>query len=318
MVDRWETMWGLGPKQYISATGEIVDPDSGWQAPGRLGAQERQSYLVANDPDLIEGLRAAQLAFEALGVATAPGSGPIEARSSVQPAAARLRLDLLRSLEHAWRARARNDVRGFHFAMARGFGIIQEVCLLAVGSTAETGTVESDTAETGGTASYEVRHGVTVKSVLVLLVSAGIVVLFATTDTSLPIAIAVYLSFGVGGLLYLLDLLLRRVALRIDNRGITLGGPFYRRATTVPWADVAAVVLFRVKLVPYLGVELRYGAVPPRRRSVVSDLASLLVRHIPSSAVENCVAVFGWSLDRDRLVAAVQSFAPSVEIVDAG
>jgi hypothetical protein len=74
--------------------------------------------------------------------------------------------------------------------------------------------------------------------------------------------------FAAGGLVLLWGAAQYRVALRVDARGVTLGGspPHYRATTAVvPWTDIVSVMLWRQvlptgALMPYLGLERRPGA----------------------------------------------------------
>lgn len=107
-----------------------------------------------------------------------------------------------------------------------------------------------------------------------------------------------------GGLLAVAGCLLyRRVALRVDAAGITLGGPPLRHrtaATVVPWPDIEAVELWQRilpsgALVPQLGVRRRQDETPQ------------LTTH----------PVGSFRLDRRALARAVAGYAPHVPVLDA-
>jgi hypothetical protein len=134
------------------------------------------------------------------------------------------------------------------------------------------------------------------------VVCAAAAVILITINLPMPLLPTIVLIGG--GLLAVLGCLLyRRVALRVDAAGVTLGGrPMRYRtaATVVPWPDIEAVELWQRilpsgALVPQLGV---------RRRQV--DMAQLTTH-----------AVSGFQLDRRALARAVAGYAPHVPVLDA-
>jgi hypothetical protein len=134
------------------------------------------------------------------------------------------------------------------------------------------------------------------------VVCAAAAVILITINLPMPLLPTIVLIGG--GLLAVLGCLLyRRVALRVDAAGVTLGGrPMRYRtaATVVPWPDIEAVELWQRilpsgALVPQLGV---------RRRQV--DMTQLTTH-----------AVSGFQLDRRALARAVAGYAPHVPVLDA-
>ncbi|GAA5063677.1 hypothetical protein [Nocardia callitridis] len=176
---------------------------------------------------------------------------------------------------------------------------------------------------------YEARFGFTVRGVLVVVISVVFVVLGVVFDVPLFLQILLIVFFGGGGLVFLAQMLSRRVALRVDGTGITLGGSplhAYRRTTAVvPWSDITAVVLFSQK-VGY-GNSLHYVGV--RRREDAPDLPGLpgsgmrganerLIPHVPQEVVAASRPINGWSLDRAQLKEVVAHHAPDVQVQDLG
>ena len=121
---------------------------------------------------------------------------------------------------------------------------------------------------------------------------------------NLPMPLLPAIALIGGGLLVVLGCLLyRRVALRVDAAGITLGGPPLRHqtaATVVPWPDIEAVELWQRilpsgALVPQLGVRRRQDETPQLTTPAVSS----------------------FRLDRRALVRAVAQYAPHIAVLDA-
>ncbi|MER5184398.1 hypothetical protein ABT009_39800 [Streptomyces sp. NPDC002896] len=130
---------------------------------------------------------------------------------------------------------------------------------------------------------------------------------------------------GGGGLFVALQARSRAVALRVDEKGVLLGGvpPRYRSTTAlVPWSEIEAVVLYRYMYL-YIGVQRRPG-LPPLPGSLGAGWISRCIGHINSSLVEGVAAdvmqsgraVLCWKLDKERLAGAVAHFAPQVDLVD--
>ena len=111
----------------------------------------------------------------------------------------------------------------------------------------------------------------------------------------------------------------------MDASGITLGGvpPRYRSGTKfVPWADIDKVVLWKQKLphggsMQYVGLVRRKGA-PPLAGRRAQFLGRVTARAVaPQISGDTLMAsrgINGWHLDKDRLAAAVEHFAPGVRL----
>lgn len=113
-------------------------------------------------------------------------------------------------------------------------------------------------------------------------------------------AVLVWITGSVLG--YLIAGLTRRVALRVEESGVTLGGVSVfgpRRPVFVPWQDITAVVRFR----RFVGLQLRPDA---RRRG---GLARLRYR-VPADIVRPIV---GYRFDLGAFLIAVAYHAPQVE-----
>jgi hypothetical protein len=126
----------------------------------------------------------------------------------------------------------------------------------------------------------------------------------------------------------------RRVALRVDQQGITLGGsPFTSRTSTRvhAWGDIERVVLWdRItasqarrgrprRLFPpirSIGLQRRPGA-PPLNLGIPGPAdRPALSAPVPGIPIGALRMATGWSLDKQRLIAAVAEFAPAVEVLD--
>ncbi|MFE7776604.1 hypothetical protein ACFU5O_22505 [Streptomyces sp. NPDC057445] len=176
---------------------------------------------------------------------------------------------------------------------------------------------------------YEARYGWDLKTTGVVAVSAlfTVALLLPTPEIS-PYARVLGLPlFGVGGLLMTYIAMSRKVALRIDETGVLLGGtPVRYRTTTahVPWQDITAVVHWRQPRpadIPWVGVVRRPGAAPltgPGQGRRARATMQILVPHLPADVVLASRAVNGWRLDRARLAAAVAHFAPGTPVTDVG
>lgn len=119
----------------------------------------------------------------------------------------------------------------------------------------------------------------------------------------------------------------RPVALRVDDRGLTLGKapPWLlgERTAFVPWSDVIRVVLWgqdtRAADVRYLGVQRLEGAPPlpgsTRNRVLRAVYRPFYPARLPSQVGYDSRQIRGWRLDQEHLAAAVARFAPHVEVV---
>jgi hypothetical protein len=136
------------------------------------------------------------------------------------------------------------------------------------------------------------------------------------------LVIGVFGAFSLQGLVTCLS---RRVAFRVDQAGITLGGsPLRYRATTRfhPWADIEKIVLWHRKLpagpaLAHVGLQRRADA--PSMTAGGSGRADRTAygAPVPDIAAGAARAVSAWHLDDGHLVEAVARFAPTVRVVDA-
>jgi hypothetical protein len=115
----------------------------------------------------------------------------------------------------------------------------------------------------------------------------------------------------------------RKVALRVDASGVTLGGrPFHYAATTVyvPWSDVDAIVLWYQQVsthsMLYIGIQRRPGASAPRGSRRRNSLLGSVVPHVPVDVVRASRPLVSWYLDREELASAVDRFSPGTPIRD--
>ncbi|WP_435612586.1 hypothetical protein [Streptomyces sp. bgisy159] len=127
--------------------------------------------------------------------------------------------------------------------------------------------------------------------------------------------------FGGGGLFLAYIGLSRKVAFRVDETGVLLGGnPARYRATTahVPWSDITGVVLWRQAAggasVPYVGVTRREGAPPLPGDGLKAHAALRHLVPVPPEVATASRAVVGWHLDQERLLAALARFAPDIPV----
>ncbi|MFF0614135.1 hypothetical protein ACFYUD_36275 [Nocardia tengchongensis] len=177
---------------------------------------------------------------------------------------------------------------------------------------------------------YEERYGFNPKTILLLLGAAVFVAgAILTPDVSPGLRIAAILLFGVGGLLVLANALTRKVALRVDPTGITLGGPPLRYRTTtqrIPWSDIEAVVLWWQRTPsgrhPWIGILRRIDAPPLQGWPTGSTGQSLLsaataLGGAPDQRLMQCArGINAWKIDMTRLEAALQTLAPQVKLND--
>lgn len=168
---------------------------------------------------------------------------------------------------------------------------------------------------------YEARYGWDPKTTAIIVVSLLFAAALFLPGMPLIARIAGWPLFGGGALLMAYGSLSRKVAFRVDETGVLLGGsPARYRATTahIPWADITDVVLWRQQAgttsVPYIGVVRREGAPAlPGDGPVAHAVLAHLVPVPPGVAVSSR-ARNGWRLDERRLSAAVAHFAPGVPV----
>ncbi|WP_431967970.1 hypothetical protein [Actinacidiphila sp. bgisy160] len=177
---------------------------------------------------------------------------------------------------------------------------------------------------------YEARFGFDRKTVGILTLTVLFTALAVAPGLGTPAAMQVFgaVFFGGGGLLIASNSLTRKVALRVDATGVLLGGaPLRYRATTahVPWEDVTAVVLWRQGVthgarVPWIGLARREGApaLPGAGQGPVGRAVAGALVPVPFDLLMASRQISGWRLDRRRLAAALEHFAPGIPLVDEG
>jgi hypothetical protein len=148
---------------------------------------------------------------------------------------------------------------------------------------------------------------------------AIIAVFLAVALLPIPVWVAV-LDVAVFGSFLLLGLanpISRRVAFRVDTRGVTLGGVFPRfRASTafIPWHDVIELRLFELPLgrppTPYIQVVRREGA-PELPRGMGFGRSNQWLMGGEFAACRNVVS---WTLDEERLLTVLSNVAPDVAL----
>ena len=174
---------------------------------------------------------------------------------------------------------------------------------------------------------YVARYGWNGRSGSLIIGAAAFVLVALTVPMSLALRVVTLVFFGGGAVVFIASIATRRVALRVDASGITLGGsPARYRSTTrlIPWADVREVVLWRQPM-PY-GRSMRYvavarrGGAPPlggrRGRRAGKVTARALTPGVSGDTLLASRAANLWRLDTDRMTAAVAHFAPGVRVID--
>lgn len=175
---------------------------------------------------------------------------------------------------------------------------------------------------------YEERYGFPPKMLATIAGCIAFVVVALVVDLSTATRALTIGLFGGGGALLTFLGLSRRVALRADGTGITLGGSPLRYDATVlkvPWSEVDAVVLWRQEIytnrayvsMDYLGVQRRTGSSSAESgsRRAASGVPPV-DDGIDAGLVADSRAITGYRLDEDRLAAALRYHAPSVHLVD--
>jgi hypothetical protein len=159
------------------------------------------------------------------------------------------------------------------------------------------------------------------------------VLVAALVPTPLAIRVMVIAVFGYFGLWSLTCVLSRKIAFRVDQSGITLGGsPFRYRSSTrfFPWGDITKIVIWQ-RDVPftlwrwtlfsvtfrYIGLQRRPGAPP-----VAGDGSGRLDRPAFTAPVVGIAAgaarkVTAWRVSADQLSAPVAAYAHNVAVEEA-
>ncbi|GAB3119636.1 hypothetical protein GCM10027160_34060 [Streptomyces calidiresistens] len=174
---------------------------------------------------------------------------------------------------------------------------------------------------------YEERFGWDRRTLGTVALCAVFVGLASLPGMPVVMRVLVYALFGVGGLVMVFVAFSRKVALRVDERGVLLGGsPLRYSATTarVRWNTIEAVVLWEQRLrhtrMLYVGLARLPGSPPlpgPGRGLDPPIVGARSVGHVPPEVLAASVCVNGWRLDEARLAAAVARFAPpGVRVID--
>jgi hypothetical protein len=174
---------------------------------------------------------------------------------------------------------------------------------------------------------YEVHFGFTRNDLILVPASVLFVAVGAFLLAESPFVASA--GIALGGLYLVLRLATvasRRVALRVDHTGVTLGAMFpwsASRSATVPWPDIEAVVLWRqasgATKVNYIGLSRRRGASPlpgSTRPTSLRRLDHSSVRHVPPDVVDDSRPMAMFQVDRNRLAAALRGFRPEVQLID--
>jgi hypothetical protein len=129
--------------------------------------------------------------------------------------------------------------------------------------------------------------------------------------------VSLVLFFGTAASAWTVAVATKQVALRLDRDGVTLGRtPFPpRRAVTVPWADLQAIVIYQqmpatvgAPTLTRLGLRLRPSAVRPRG---IPQPGSIRAR-LNWKPAEVSRDTRGWSVDELQLRLALYAYAPHV------
>jgi hypothetical protein len=172
---------------------------------------------------------------------------------------------------------------------------------------------------------YEERFRPTRRGVLQLLGCAAFVALALLMGSEMHIAIRVVtvVFFGGGGLVLAAMTFSRKVALRVDESGVTLGGSPLRpgaEATVVPWDEIEEVVLWRQhapgSTLDYVGLVRGEGLPPLQGSGAGRGTAKALDLPVSAEVLKASRPVNGWSLDEEALAESVKRFAPRVSLVD--
>ena len=174
---------------------------------------------------------------------------------------------------------------------------------------------------------YVARYGWNRRSGSLIIGAALFVLLALTVPMSLALRVVTLVFFGGGALVFVAIIATRRVALRVDAGGVTLGGsPGRYRSTTclIPWADIREVVLWRQPMpygrsMRYVGVARRKGARPlagRRGQRAGKMTARALTPGVSGDTLLASRAVNLWRLDAHRMAVAVAHFAPGVRVID--
>lgn len=131
---------------------------------------------------------------------------------------------------------------------------------------------------------YEARYGWTPLMGVAMAGDAAFVLAAVLLAMPLVMRVPEIAFFGYAGVVCLAYVVSKKIAIRADQSGVTLGGsPWRYRSTTsfFPWADITKIVVWQVDWpfillrwtlfsvpIRYIGLQRRAGATPrPSRRS---------------------------------------------------
>jgi len=114
------------------------------------------------------------------------------------------------------------------------------------------------------------------------------------------------------------------VALRVDSEGVLLGGApaqYYKQTAFAPWEDIRSVVFWHQKTsaqgINHVGLRRRPGA--PRlagpNRNMTPQSAARVAPHVEYDLLLDSRAINLWRVDHEKLLAAVDAFAPDVPVL---
>ncbi|MFC7479653.1 hypothetical protein ACFQX7_05910 [Luedemannella flava] len=165
------------------------------------------------------------------------------------------------------------------------------------------------------------------RDLLLLPVSVVSVVVGVAAWHDIPVPAGIAIVFGgVYLLVRLLHVVTRRVALRVDAAGVTLGvtPPWPASHTAVvPWEDIKEILVWtqdagRAK-VTYVGLRRRPGSPPlpgSARSGWLKRLNSAFAPGVSPDVVADSRPATFWPLHVPTLRAAVHQFAPTVPVTD--
>lgn len=113
------------------------------------------------------------------------------------------------------------------------------------------------------------------------------------------------------------------VALRVDNEGVLLGGApakYEKRKAFAPWVDITSVVVWHQRTagrgISHIGLHRRPGAhhLPGPNSKMTQQSAERVAPHVKYELLLASRPINLWRLEPERLLAAVDTFAPNVPV----
>ncbi|GIH78356.1 hypothetical protein Plo01_47850 [Planobispora longispora] len=173
---------------------------------------------------------------------------------------------------------------------------------------------------------YEARYGFSWKDFLAFLGCLAFVlvaILASSEDFPLWLRLLCGGFSGFGCVVLPARMMSRKLPLRVDWEGITLGSEFLRPssgAVLVPWGEIEAVVLWawgsKYAQIGYIGLDRRAGAPALPGGPDAMTRAMLTSGGIPRNLVESSRPINGWRLDVDRMLALIERYGEHVTVVD--